>query len=351
MKNRWSIIIALATLLSGSSMASLDSILEQFAKLEIFDTNSNLEDRSSTCSHLDALIANNKAMPESWLPQPCCEQEAQLKNTIAMLDEPNLRNYLSQFKDYGELADKLLILKDHEYYHYIFFQTVMGLRRDYSTNEQICENIIQEKIKLLPLGRRHFEERPFSVRKFLDVFRMNVEYREEELGLETLGAKYSNLCGTDKDSDNPVRTSFLVYMSEGRKCNLNCLAYRNGELMTCRHLAAWWLQLEEFEYGDIDSEENIGKCTKIPCSAELDKSFMYNRCPSEGIYFEISQFHNVICDVAISLSEGQEKRYLIGSIVHDMGLCIKKINIIILLFIIMTLMTPSTQRDTLLVLR
>ncbi|MDP0588846.1 MAG: hypothetical protein QS748_06505 [Candidatus Endonucleobacter bathymodioli] len=134
MKNRLSIVITLAILLSGSSMAALDSILEQLAKFEISATNSNIGDRSGTCSHLDALIANNKAMPEAWLPQPCCEHEDRLKKAVGIINKQDLRDYLSQFEDCEDVADKLFILKDHEYYHDILFHTVMGLRRNCSTN-------------------------------------------------------------------------------------------------------------------------------------------------------------------------------------------------------------------------
>ncbi|MDP0588845.1 MAG: ShET2/EspL2 family type III secretion system effector toxin [Candidatus Endonucleobacter bathymodioli] len=113
-------------------------------------------------------------------------------------------------------------------------------------------------------------------------------------------------------------------MSKGRRCNLNGKVYRDSELVVCRHLSAWWLKLKEFEYGAIDSEEKIAKCKEIPSTEELNKSFHHKVYPSEGIYFETSQFHNVIYDIATSLSEGQEKRYLLGSIVHEMALCIKK---------------------------
>ncbi|MDP0588843.1 MAG: ShET2/EspL2 family type III secretion system effector toxin [Candidatus Endonucleobacter bathymodioli] len=218
-------------------------------------------------------------------------------------------------------------------------QIVMGLRRYYSTNEydlarsfinkgaprwQVCGSIIQATIKQLTSEGRYFEERPHCARKLSDSSSMKARAREEELEGKPLKAKHSNARYHDKASENSVCASVLLYMSKGRECNLNCEVCRNGELVECRHLAAWWLKLKEFEYGAIDSEENIARCKKIPCDEELDKSFNHNGCPSEGIYFEISKFHNVICDVAISLSEGQEKRYLIGSVVHVMGLCIKK---------------------------
>ncbi|MDP0588844.1 MAG: hypothetical protein QS748_06490 [Candidatus Endonucleobacter bathymodioli] len=126
MKNSLSIIITLAILLSGSSKASLDRMLEKLAKHESSDMNINPGDRSSMCRHLDALIANNKAMPEAWVPEPCCEQEALLKETMEMLDDHDLRYYLSQFEDCGEVAGKLLILKDHEFYHYILLPNSNG---------------------------------------------------------------------------------------------------------------------------------------------------------------------------------------------------------------------------------
>ena len=70
--------------------------------------------------------------------------------------------------------------------------------------------------------------------------------------LEPLQFKYSNLCEADKSSENSVCASILLYMSKGavKRC-LNCNVYRNGALVTCRHLAAWWLKLKEFEYGMI----------------------------------------------------------------------------------------------------
>ncbi|MDP0590246.1 MAG: ankyrin repeat domain-containing protein [Candidatus Endonucleobacter bathymodioli] len=338
MKNTLSIIITLSILLSGSSMAALDSILEQRAKLEISATNSNIGNRSGTCSHLDALIANNKAIPEAWLPQPCCEHEDRLKKEMGIINKQDLKDYLSQFEDCEDVADKLFILKDHEYYHYILFQTVMGLRRHCSTNElgisyhsidkdaeglQACGNIIQETIKSLTLEDRPFEERPCSISKYSSVSSIKVGCKEKELELEPLQSNDSNSCKTDKASENYVRSSVLLYMSEGAELCLNCKVYRNGEVVECRHLAAWWLKLKEFEYGDIDSRVNIARCKKIPYSAELDKSFSCGRCPSEGIYFEISQFPKVICDVATSLSEGEEKRYFIKSSIHSMGICIK----------------------------
>ncbi|MDP0588852.1 MAG: ShET2/EspL2 family type III secretion system effector toxin [Candidatus Endonucleobacter bathymodioli] len=334
-----SIIIALAMLLSGVSMASLDVIFETVAEFGLYDKENDFCGFVNACSYLDEVTVNNIVMPEAWLSRLSYEQEDQLKKAIEMIDEQNVRDYLSQFDDCGEVADKLFILKDHEYYHYILLHIIMGIRHPCSTEEfgilqpfidknagelKACENIIQVKIKQLISEGRHFEERPHVVSKCSGAYSMKVEVREEELGLETLDAKSSRLYGTDKASDNPVCTSFLLYMSEGAERCLNCKVYRNGELVACRNLTAWWLKLKEFEYGTIDSEENIHRCKKIPDDEELDKSFSLNGCPSEGIYFEVSQFHKVIRDVAISLSEGQEKRYLVVSGTHDMGLCIKR---------------------------
>jgi len=324
-------------------MASLDEMSEKFSKLERYDGRNNICCFLSTRIHLDEIIVNNKSIPESSLPILSYEHESQLRKTVETISERDLRYYLSQFEDCCEVAEKLLILKDHKYYHYILLHTVMGLRYHCSTDEfgishhfiaknagelKACKNIIQEKITLLAAKGSHFEERPYSVSKCPDVSRINVEHREEhrgeELELEPLKSKYSNLCEADKASENSMCTSVLLYMSEGAKRCFNCNVYRNSALVTCRHLTAWWLKLKEFEYGTIDSEENIAKCKKIPSDAELGKSFNYNGCPSEGIYFEISQFHNIIYDVAISLSEGQEKRYLVYSCIHNMGLCVKR---------------------------
>ncbi|MDP0590238.1 MAG: hypothetical protein QS748_14035 [Candidatus Endonucleobacter bathymodioli] len=69
MKNSLSILITLAILLSGSSMASLDEILGQFSNLESYDEENNLCAFLSICSHLDEIIANNNAMPEAWVSQ------------------------------------------------------------------------------------------------------------------------------------------------------------------------------------------------------------------------------------------------------------------------------------------
>ncbi|MDP0588851.1 MAG: ankyrin repeat domain-containing protein [Candidatus Endonucleobacter bathymodioli] len=339
MKNTLSIMITLAILLSSSSMATLDSILDQFAKLEISYINSNLGDHSSMCSNLDALIANNSSMPEAWLPQSCCDDEVKLKKIIEMIREHDLSDCLSQLEDCGEVVDKLLLLKDHEYYHYILFQTVMGLRSHCSTDEfgvschfsdkyaggsQICGNVIQGKIESLTLGGRNFEERQYFSRKCRDVSIINVEHREEELESEPLQSNYFNLGKTDKTSENSLCASVLLYMSEGNRRSFIGKVYRTGELVTSSNIAAWWLELKEFEYGTMDLKENIVECKQNPGSAELDKSFSRNRCPSEGIYFEVSEFIEVICDVAISLSKWQEKRYLVSSSIHDMGLCIKR---------------------------
>ncbi|MDP0590239.1 MAG: hypothetical protein QS748_14040 [Candidatus Endonucleobacter bathymodioli] len=270
------------------------------------------------------------------------KNESQLKNILEMISEQELRDCLSQLKDDGQVEAKLFILKDHEYYHCILLQTVIGIRRHYSTKEygtphsftdkyvarrKACESIIQAKIKQLTSEGRYFEKRSHFVSKRSDSSSMKVRAREEELEGKPLKAKHSNARYHDKASENSVCASVLLYMSKGRERNLNCKVYHNRELVVCRHLSAWWLQLKEFEYGDIDSEENIARCKKIPCPAELNKSFNHKVYPSEGIYFEISQFNNVIYDVATSLSEGQEKRYLVNSSNHGMGLCIKGINI------------------------
>ena len=160
MRNTLSIIITLAILLSGSSMASLDEMSEKFSKLERYDGRNNMCCFLSTRIHLDEIIVNNKSIPESSLPLLSYEDKSQLRKTVETISEQDLRYYLSQFEDCCEVAEKLLILKDHEYYHYILLHTVMGLRYHCSTDEfgishhfidkdagelKVCKNIIQEK--------------------------------------------------------------------------------------------------------------------------------------------------------------------------------------------------------------
>ncbi|MDP0561385.1 MAG: ankyrin repeat domain-containing protein [Candidatus Endonucleobacter sp. (ex Gigantidas childressi)] len=116
----------------------------------------------------------------------------------------------------------------------------------------------------------------------------------------------------------------LYYITPKVKKNLNCKIYRDGELIACRHLSMWWLNLDKFKYIDPDSKEWIKECQCIPNDSTLNQDFYLNGCPSEGIYLEINQFNEAIYNIAKMLIEGQEKRYYLSTVTHAMGLRIAK---------------------------
>ncbi|MCK5893061.1 MAG: ankyrin repeat domain-containing protein [Endozoicomonadaceae bacterium] len=118
--------------------------------------------------------------------------------------------------------------------------------------------------------------------------------------------------------------SVLLYPSKGEKKNLSCKFLRNNELIKCFNLAHWWLAKDKFKYEDIASESLIKECQDIHSTPEINKEFYFNGYPSEGIYFETEDFPKAICNLAVTLTKGQEKRYLLCSVKHSMGLCIKK---------------------------
>ncbi|MDP0561384.1 MAG: hypothetical protein QS721_03225 [Candidatus Endonucleobacter sp. (ex Gigantidas childressi)] len=245
-KNTLLFVVILAIPVSGSGMPSLVSIAEQFAELEIEEQDSACSqllnfiyyntlfcldkqdpcDLSTTCSNLDMLITNNKAMPKTWLLQPSHQNENQFKKNIKAIDDQELRAWLSQFESDKQVTDKLFSLQDHEYFHYILFYSVIelmshasiesdGMPRSFiekdTTKLSPWENIIQEKITKLILN-----ERPYTVHEYSDTSRAKVTAREENTGLESLPGKH-HLHDVNKTSTSLSNISTLLYYSKGKK--------------------------------------------------------------------------------------------------------------------------------------
>lgn len=186
------------------------------------------------------------------------------------------------------------------------------------TKSSVENNIIQKKIKQLQK-----EGRKYSAHKCISIFRTRDDKRIEKTGSEPSPVEHISL-ETDTSHKSLLDASALLYTSKGEEKNFNGKVFLNNKAATCSHLSHLWLAKDKFKYEDISSKESIKKCCGIHNILEIKKNFCCTGCPSEGIYFEVEEFPKAIYNVAKSLNKGQEKRYLLNSIIHVMGLWIKK---------------------------
>ncbi|MDP0588701.1 MAG: ShET2/EspL2 family type III secretion system effector toxin [Candidatus Endonucleobacter bathymodioli] len=189
------------------------------------------------------------------------------------------------------------------------------------TKAPAAKSIIQAKVEKLIRDERRYTTHERSVTPIITEGIMRVNEETDQLIEPHLHLSFGV---TDKNSADFSDVAALMYMSKGQKCNLNGMAYLNHELVACRHLAYWWLSLQKFKYDDISSKELIEKCISIPSDLILSKQLHDKACSAEGIYFEMHQLHEAIYCAAETFTKGQEKRYLLRSDNHAMGLCIKK---------------------------
>ncbi|MDP0562488.1 MAG: ankyrin repeat domain-containing protein [Candidatus Endonucleobacter sp. (ex Gigantidas childressi)] len=362
MKN---ILLFITILLSSSSMACLNCIIEQFAELKIdkdsgafsqlltiVDCNCHYPSLNAqalcsipeeTRSELDELITDNAAMPKAYLSQisplspisPISPQmEYQFKKHIEAIDDQELRSWLCNCNGCEQIANKLFLLKDYSYFHYILCHTIIKLRHQCPTNNCVipCDsldenaatlptikNIITKKIKKLIR-----DNRPGTVIKYLYPFSRIGRNMAENQELESSPTIHYELCSGNKVSDSLSDAFAVLYMSKGERYNFNCNVISDNKLIDCLHLSYWWLSLEELKYEAISSKERIAKCQDIHSASRLQKPFVQNECPSEGIYFELNKLPEAIWSIATMLTQEQEQRYFLCVGEHGMGLRIKK---------------------------
>ncbi|MDP0590319.1 MAG: F-box protein [Candidatus Endonucleobacter bathymodioli] len=144
--------LALAMLLSGMNIASLDgldadmqgledNVLEDqeilLSQLPCICVNNifsylNIDDLcrlSRTCRSSRNLICNHYAVAKVWFSRLSIWQKSQLKSRAAEISEDELRAFIKQFGGDEKVADDLVILKNNKkyYFPYVLFHTVSGL--------------------------------------------------------------------------------------------------------------------------------------------------------------------------------------------------------------------------------
>ncbi|MDP0562229.1 MAG: ankyrin repeat domain-containing protein [Candidatus Endonucleobacter sp. (ex Gigantidas childressi)] len=152
------------------------------------------------------------------------------------------------------------------------------------------------------------------------------EVEEGIQGLEQLSENSFSVSAIDGCGYNESNIFGVSYKSEGQEYNF-CSKICPGSDETLKiqsgHLCEWWLNLEELNYDDVNSEDSILECLDIN-RCDFIKLKVMSELSSEAIYFEINQFHQVLLHEAAKLNKGQEKKYFLGSNYDVMALRIKR---------------------------
>ncbi|MDP0562938.1 MAG: ankyrin repeat domain-containing protein [Candidatus Endonucleobacter sp. (ex Gigantidas childressi)] len=360
-------IVTLGILVSGSSISSLGVIVEQIANFEVDEQRGVLSElislaRSNTdpCLNnhgpcdlpkldilLDDIISNKSSIPESWLPQLSQQQDANLKTNIETIDEQELRYLLNNTLENQKVADKIFGLRDHVNFHYILCYTVIELLRPRPTESSNAErdlfdedaielpewkSIIQRTIESFnstgrALSLLEYPNMQKINNKSMNAYDLNASEVEEGIqGLEQLSENSLSVSAIDGCSYNESNIFGVSYKSEGQEYNFCSKIYPDPDetlKIESFHLCEWWLNLEELNYDDVNSEDSILECLDINI-CNFRKLKVMSELSSEAIYFEINQFHQVLLHEAAKLNKGQEKKYFLGSNYDVMALRIKR---------------------------